>query len=71
MLPEILGISVPDAYLAGVPPVNNLTLLKSNKDLWEGDEEKRTGLEKSIVEEKMHTQFRKKNEDRGEKKTRE
>ena len=56
MLPEILGWSVPDAYLAGVPPVNKLTLLKSNKDLWESDEEKRTASEQSIVEEKMDAQ---------------
>ncbi|KAJ7326124.1 hypothetical protein OS493_027975 [Desmophyllum pertusum] len=32
MLPDILGVSVPDAFLAGSPPVNKLTLLKSNKD---------------------------------------
>ena len=57
MVPEILGVSLPEAYLAGAPPVNKLTLLKSNKDLWEGDEEKRTGPTESCVEEeKMDTQ---------------
>ena len=57
MVPEILGVSVPEAYLAGAPPVNKLTLLKSNKDLWEGDEEKRKGQSESCVEdEKMDTQ---------------
>jgi len=60
MLPEILGVSVPDAYLAGAPAVNKLTLLKSNKDLWEGDQEKRTGTENCVVEEKMDMQSGKK-----------
>ena len=56
MLPEILGISVPEAYLEKAPPVNKLTLLKSNKDLREGDEEKRNATEKCVLEEKMDTQ---------------
>ena len=60
MLPEILGVSVPDAYLAGAPAVNKLTLLKSNKDLWEGDQGKRTGTENCVVEEKMDMQSGKK-----------
>ncbi|XP_078356022.1 snurportin-1-like isoform X2 [Oculina patagonica] len=56
MLPEILGVSVPDAYLAGSPPVNKLTLVKSNKDLREGDEEKKAASENCVLEEKMDTQ---------------
>ena len=57
MVPEILGVSVPEAYLAGAPPVNKLTLLKSNKDLWEGDKAKRKGqTESGVEEEKMNTQ---------------
>ena len=57
MVPEILGVPVPEAFLAGAPPVNKLTLLKSNKDLWEGDEGKRTGPTEGCVEEdKMDTQ---------------
>ena len=71
MLPEILGVSVPDAYLAGVPPVNKLTLLKSNKDLWEGDEEKRTASDNSIVEEKMDTESSQKTKRRQRKKKQE
>ncbi|XP_020603240.1 snurportin-1-like isoform X1 [Orbicella faveolata] len=56
MLPEILGVSVPEAYLEKAPPVNKLTLLKSNRDLREGDEEKRNATEKCVLEEKMDTQ---------------
>lgn len=56
MLPEILGVAVPEAYLAGAPPVNKLTLLKSNKDLQEKDEEKTTGNKNGDEEEKMDTQ---------------
>ena len=56
MLPEILGVSVPEAYLEKAPPVNKLTLLKSNKDLRQGDEEKRIASENSVLEEKMDTQ---------------
>jgi len=56
MLPEILGVSVPEAYLEEAPPVNKLTLLKSNKDLRKGDEEKRNATEKCILEEEMDTQ---------------
>jgi len=56
MLPEILGVSVPEAYLEKAPPVNKLTLLKSNKDLREGEEEKRNATEKCVLEEKMDTQ---------------
>ena len=56
MLPEILGVSVPEAYLEKAPPVNKLTLLKSNKYLREGDEEKRIATENSVLEEKMDTQ---------------
>ena len=55
MLPEILGVPVPDGYLAGVPPINKLTLLKSNKDLRAGDEEKQTISQLSAVDEKMDT----------------
>ena len=55
MLPEILGVPVPDVYLAGVPPINKLTLLKSNKDLRAGDEEKQTISQLSAVDEKMDT----------------
>ena len=68
MLPGILGVSVPDAYLAGAPPVNKLTVLKSNKDLWEGDQGKRTGTENCVVEEKMtYNPARKQNESKEEK----
>lgn len=56
MLPELLGVPVPDAYLAGAPPVDKLKLLKSNKELREGDEQKRTASDNSVVEEKMDTQ---------------
>lgn len=56
MLPEILGVSVPGTYVEKAPPVNKLTLLKSNKDLREGDEEKRNATEKCVLEEKMDTQ---------------
>lgn len=56
MLPEILGVSVPEAYLEKAPPVNKLTLLKSNKDLREGDEEKRNATENCVLEERMDTQ---------------
>ena len=56
MVPEILGVSVPEAYLAGAPPVNKLTLLKSNKDLWEGDEKRIGPTESCVEEEKMDTQ---------------
>ena len=56
MLPEILGVSVPEAYLEKAPPVNKLTLVKSNKDLREGDEEKRNATENCVLEEKMDTQ---------------
>lgn len=56
MVPEILGVSVPDSFMAGAPPVNKLTLIKSNKDLREGDEEKRTANEACVLEEKMDTQ---------------
>lgn len=56
MLPEILGVSVPEAYLEKAPPVNKLTLLKSNKDLRQGDEEKRIASENLVLEEKMDTQ---------------
>lgn len=56
MVPEILGVSVPDAFMAGTPPVNKLTLIKSNKDLREGDEEKKTATENCTLEEKMDTQ---------------
>ncbi len=47
---------MPDAFLAGAPPVNKLTLLKSNKDLREGDEEKKAASENCVLEEKMDTQ---------------
>ena len=53
MLPEIIGVPVPDVYLAGVPPINKLTLLKSNKDLRAGDEEKQTISQLNAVDEKM------------------
>lgn len=56
MLPEILGVSVPEAYLEKAPPVNKLTLLKSNKDLREGDEEKKIATENCVLEDKMDTQ---------------
>ena len=56
MIPEILGVSVPEAYLEKAPPVDKLTLLKSNKDLRESDEEKRTATENCVLEEKMDTQ---------------
>ena len=56
MLPEILGVSVPEAYLEKAPPVNKLTLLKSNRDLREGDEEKKNATENCALEEKMDTQ---------------
>ena len=56
MLPEILGVSVPDAFLERAPPVDKLTLLKSNLDLRQGDEEKRTATESCGLEEKMDTQ---------------
>ena len=46
---------MPDAFLAGVPPVNKLTLLKSNKELRDSDEEKRSASENSVLEEKMDT----------------
>ena len=55
MLPEILGVPVPDVYLAGVPPVNKLKLLKSNRDLRAGDEEKQTTSQLNAVDEKMDT----------------
>ena len=56
MLPDLLGVPVPDAYLAGAPPVDKLTLLKSNKELREGDEQKRTASDNGVVEEEMDTQ---------------
>lgn len=56
MLPEILGVSVPESYLEKAPPVNKLTLLKSNKDLREGDEEKKIATENCVLEDKMDTQ---------------
>ena len=68
MLPDILGVSVPDAFLAGAPPVNKLTLLKSNKDLREGDEEKRTAAENCVLEEKMDTQSTQKTKRRNRRK---
>lgn len=56
LLPEILGISVPDAYLTKAPSVNKLTLLKANKDLWDNDKEKMTGTNILVEEERMETQ---------------
>lgn len=56
MLPEILGVSVPEAYLEKVPPVNKLTLLQSNKTLRDDDEAKRYATENCVLEEKMDTQ---------------
>lgn len=56
MLPEILGLPVPDTFMAGVPAVNKLTLLKSNKELRDSDEEKRLARENCVFEEKMDTQ---------------
>lgn len=56
MLPEILGVSVPEAYQEKVPPVNKLTLLQSNKTLREDDEVKRNAAENCVLEEKMDTQ---------------
>ena len=56
LLPEILGISVPDAYLTKAPSVNKLTLLKANKDLWDNDTEKMTGPNILVEEERMETQ---------------
>ena len=47
---------MPEAYLAGAPPVNKLTLLKSNKDLREKGEDKTTGNKNDDEEEKMDTQ---------------
>jgi len=55
MLPEILGVSVPEAYQEKVPPVNKLTLLQSNKTLREDDEVKRNATENCVLEEKMDT----------------
>ena len=69
MLPEILGVSVPEAYLEKAPPVNKLTLLKSNKDLREGDEEKRNAAENCVLEEKMDTQSTQKTKRRQRRKT--
>ena len=56
MLPEILGLPVPDTFMAGVPAVNKLTLLKSNKELRDSDEEKRLARENCVFEKKMDTQ---------------
>ena len=55
MLPETIGVPVPDVYLEGVPSVNKLTLLKSNQDLRAGDEEKQTISQLNAVDEKMDT----------------
>lgn len=64
MLPEILGLPVPDAFMVGVPAVNKLTLLKSNKELRDGDEEKRLASENCVIEEKMDVQKTKKKQRR-------
>ena len=55
MLPETIGVPVPDVYLEGVPSVNKLTLLKSNQDLRAGDEEKQTISQLNAVDEKIDT----------------
>lgn len=53
LLPEILGVSVPDAYVRGAPKVNELTLLKSNND-----KEKTTGAKGHLADEIMDTNSR-------------
>ncbi|KAK2547800.1 Snurportin-1 [Acropora cervicornis] len=58
LLPEILGVSVPDAYVRGAPKVNELTLLKSNEELRNNDKKKTTGAKGHLTDEIMDTNSR-------------
>lgn len=50
---EILGVFVFELYLEKVLFVNKFIFFKLNKDLWEGDEEKKIVIENCVLEDKM------------------
>ena len=58
LLPEILGVSVPDAYVRGAPKVDELALLKSNDELRDDGKERTTGAKVHLADEIMDTDSR-------------